>query len=175
MAPRIPNPLSAPAELVRVLQFLPKIADNTASMSRDTELLAQVQRDMAEVARRMEGVTTMDARMANIEAAMPVLVDVQKDLAMVPEIIAKLDSRIEKLSVLLDELSQSVEGLQRSITPLGRIAGRLPGGSKPAKHERESVERGLTPPPDPRQYGLAHPEVVRALVALFVCLLCGAL
>jgi len=55
----------------------------------------------------------------------------------VPEMIAKLDDRIEKLSVLLDELAKSVEGLQRSITPLGRIAGRLPGGSKPAKHERE--------------------------------------
>jgi hypothetical protein len=56
---------------------------------------------------------------------------------MVPEIIAKLDDRIEKLAVLLAELARSVEGLQRSITPLGRIAGRLPGGSRPAKHERE--------------------------------------
>src|SRR3954463_772966 len=137
MAPRIPNPLGGPAELVRALQFLPKIADNTASMSRDTELLAKVQRDMAEVAKRMEGVTTMDARMKNIEATMPVLVDVQKDLAQVPEIIAKLDTRIEKLSVLLGELALGLEGLQRSITPLGRLAGRLPGSSKPAKHEVE--------------------------------------
>jgi hypothetical protein len=52
---------------------------------------------------------------------------------MVPEIIAKLDDRIEKLAVLLEELAGSVEGLQRSITPLGR----LPGGSRPAKHERD--------------------------------------
>jgi hypothetical protein len=79
--------------------------------------------------------------MANIEATMPVLVDVQKDLAAVPEIIAKLDDRINKLSVLLEELSESVEGLQRSITPLGRLARRLPGSSKPGKHEVE---------PDPR-------------------------
>jgi hypothetical protein len=83
----------------------------------------------------------MDVRMANIEATMPVLVDVQKDLAQVPEIIAKLDDRIEKLAVLLDELARSVEGLQRSITPLGRMAARLPGGSKPAKHELDREPR----------------------------------
>jgi hypothetical protein len=141
MAPRIPNPLGAPAELVGALKHLPRIAENTTTMAADTRALDQVQRDMAEVAKRMEGVTTMDARMANIEAAMPVLVDVQKDLAQVPVIIAKLDDRIEKLSVLLAELAESVEGLQRSITPLGRIAGRLPGGSKPAKHETEPEPR----------------------------------
>jgi hypothetical protein len=90
---------------------------------------------MARVAERTEGIQTMDARMANIEATMPVLVDLQKDLAVVPDIIAKLDARIETLSLLLDELAKSVEGLQRSITPLGRLAGRLPGSSKPAKHE----------------------------------------
>ena len=143
MAPRIPHPLGGPAELVAALKFLPRIAENTASMAEDTRALAQLKRDMAKVAERTEGITTMDARMANIEAAMPVLVDVQKDLAQVPVIIAKLDERIEKLSVLLAELAESVEGLQRSITPLGRIAGRLPGGSKPAKHE-------LEPERDPR-------------------------
>src|SRR3954452_18586879 len=141
MAPKIPNPLGAPAELVNALKHLPRIAENTRSMSHDTTALANIERDIAEVARRMEGVTTMDQRMANIEATMPVLVDVQKDLAMVPEIIAKLDTRIEALSVLLDELAKSVEGLQRSITPLGRIAGRLPGASKPAKHELKQNPR----------------------------------
>src|SRR4051812_34549746 len=141
MAPRIPNPLGATGELVGALRHLPEIAKATGSMSRDTQLLESIQRDMAEVARRMEGVTTMDTRMANIEAAMPVLVDVQKDLAQVPVIIAKLDERIGKLSALLEELALSMEGLQKSITPLGRIAGRLPGGSKPAKHEREELER----------------------------------
>jgi hypothetical protein len=138
MAPRIPNPLNAPAELIAALKYLPLIAENTASMARDTEALAQIERDMAAVAERTKGITTMDERMTNIEATMPVLVDVQKDLAMVPEIIAKLDTRIEALSVLLDELAKSVAGLQRSITPLGRIAGRLPGGSRPAKHELEA-------------------------------------
>ena len=141
MALRIPNPLSIPAELVAALKYLPLIADNTASMARDTEALAQIERDMAAVAERTKGITTMDERMANIEATMPVLVEVQKDLAMVPEIIAKLDKRIEALAVLLDELAKSVEGLQRSITPLGRIAGRLPGASKPAKHETERDPR----------------------------------
>jgi hypothetical protein len=56
--------------------------------------------------------------------------------------IAKLDERIEKLSVLLAELAESVEGLQRSITPLGRIAGRLPGGSKPSKAELANERDG---------------------------------
>jgi predicted nucleic acid-binding Zn-ribbon protein len=133
MAPRIPNPLGAPAELVAALKFLPKIAESTSSMARDTRALSDLRQDMAKVAERTEGITTMDARMETIEAAMPVLVHVQKDLAALPDIIARLDQRIEALSILLDELAKSVEGLQRSITPLGRIAGRLPGGSKPAK------------------------------------------
>src|SRR6476469_4312382 len=140
MAPRIPNVLAAPAELAAALKYLPRIAENTQSMADDTRALAELRRDMARVAERTEGSTTMDARMANIEAAMPGLVDVQKDRSQVPEIIAKLDARIESLSVLLDELAKSVEGLQRSITPLGRIAGRLPGGSKPAKHELSEPE-----------------------------------
>jgi hypothetical protein len=141
MAPRLPNPFGAPAELARALGVLPKIAENTRSMARDTKALSELKRDIAKVAERTEGITTMDGRMANIEATMPVLVDVQKDLAMVPEIIARLDERINKLSVLLEELALSVEALQRSITPLGRIAGRLPGGSKPGKHELAEPER----------------------------------
>jgi predicted nuclease with TOPRIM domain len=144
MAPRIPNPFGAPGELVAALRYLPKIAENTGSMARDTRVLSDIKRDMARVAERTEGIKSMESRMANIEATMPVLVDVQKDLAQVPEIIAKLDERIEKLSVLLAELSESVEGLQRSITPLGRIAGRLPGASKPSKAELAS-ERDSQP------------------------------
>jgi predicted nucleic acid-binding Zn-ribbon protein len=141
MAPRIPNPLGAPAELLAALKFLPKIAESTSSMARDTRALSDLRQDMAKVAERTEGITTMDARMETIEAAMPVLVHVQKDLAALPDIIARLDQRIEALSILLDELAKSVEGLQRSITPLGRIAGRLPGGSKPAKHELDAEPR----------------------------------
>src|SRR3954463_13432426 len=161
MASKIPNPLAAPAELVSALRYLPQIAENTASMARDTRALAKLERDMAEVARRMEGVTTMDERMANIEASMPVLVDVQKDLAQVPEIIAKLDDRIEKLAVLLDELARSVEGLQRSITPLGRIAGRVPGGPQPAEARR--IQAG-----EARARVLADSELLRALVDLLL-------
>ena len=137
MAPRIPNPLAAPAELAAALKFLPRIAENTASMARDTRALAELKRDIAKVADRTEGIQTMDKRMATIEATMPALIDVQKDLAQVPEIIASLDGRIERLTILLGELSESMERLQRSITPLGRIAGRLPGGSKPSKQERD--------------------------------------
>ena len=134
MAPRMPNPLGAPAELVAALRVLPSIAENTRSMAKDTQALSDLKRDMARVAACTEGIPTIEARLANIEATMPVLVDVQRDLAAVPDTIARLDDRIAKLSVLLEELSQSLESLQRSITPLGRLAGRLPGSSKPGKH-----------------------------------------
>jgi len=145
VAPRLPNPFGAPGELAAALRVLPRIAENTRSMARDTKALAEIKRDMAKVAERTEGITTIDARLANIEATMPVLVDVRKDVAAVPDLIARLDTRIEALSVLLDELAKSVEGLQRSITPLGRLAGRLPGSSKPGKHELVEPEQ------DPRQ------------------------
>jgi hypothetical protein len=141
MAPRLPNPFGAPAELASALRVLPKIAENTRSMAKDTKALSELKRDIARVAERTEGITTMDARMANIEATMPVLVDVQKDLALVPEIIARLDTRIEALSVLLDELAQSVEGLQRSIQPLGRLAGRLPGSKNAADKAAASTDK----------------------------------
>jgi hypothetical protein len=81
----------------------------------------------------------MDKRMAAIEGAMPVLVEVQQHLALVPETLGRLDERMNRLSdgldqllVALDELSQSVAKLQASVQPLGRLARRLPGGSKNA-------------------------------------------
>ena len=37
-------------------------------MANDTKALAELKRDMAKVADRTEGITTIDARMANIEA-----------------------------------------------------------------------------------------------------------
>ena len=135
--PRIPNPLGPPAELINALRWLPKIAKNTQSMSKDTRALSDLTVNIARVAEATEGIHTIEARMANIEATMPALVEIQRDLHNLPDVIAKLDDRIAALSALLDELSASMEGLQRSITPLGRIAGRLPGGSKPSKQERE--------------------------------------
>jgi hypothetical protein len=94
MAPRLPSPLGlagAPGELVAALRHLPDIARNTRSMSKDTKALEDVRAHIADVAERTKGIETMDARMANIEAAMPVLIDVQNDLALVPDIIARLD------------------------------------------------------------------------------------
>jgi predicted nuclease with TOPRIM domain len=127
---RVPNPLGfvgAPSELISALRHLPDIARHTGSMAGDTEALEDIRANMAQVAERTKGIGTMDARMANIEAAMPVLVDVQKHLAMLPEIIERLDGRIDKLSEQLERLAGSLEALEASIKPLGRLAGRLPG------------------------------------------------
>jgi predicted nucleic acid-binding Zn-ribbon protein len=132
---RVPNPLGfvgAPGELVSALRHLPDIARHTHSMSEDTEALEDVRRHIADVAERTKGIQTMDARMANIEAAMPVLIDVQKDLALLPDIIARLDERMDSLSRQLDRLAASLEGLEASIKPLGRLAGRLPGSKNAA-------------------------------------------
>ncbi len=137
MAPRLPNPLGAPAELIGALKHLPDIAKHTAAMARDTRALAQIARDMSRVAERTEGIQTMDARMANIEAAMPVLVDVQKDLAQVPLIIAKLDDRSRSSRSCWRNWEQRRRPTALD-TPLGRMASRLPGGSKPSKHELEA-------------------------------------
>lgn len=139
MAPRLPNPLggitSAPAELVSALRHLPEIALATRSMSQDTQALEEVRKHICDVAERTKGIDTMDARMANIEAAMPALIDVQKDLALLPEIIARLDRRMDSLSVQLDRLASSLEGLEGSIKPLGRLAGRLPGSKNASSSE----------------------------------------
>jgi hypothetical protein len=151
MAPRLPNPLGGGAELVGALRVLPKIAENTRSMARDTKALSELRRDIAKVAERTEGITTIDARMANIEAAMPMLVDIQKDLANLPDVIARLDDRIGKLSLLLAELATSMEELHGSLTPLGRLAGRLPGGRASKSESKTDLARpDVDAEPDPR-------------------------
>jgi hypothetical protein len=79
----------------------------------------------------------MDARMAEIEAAMPVLVDVQRHLAQLPETMDRLDDALVRLSGLMEQilaalgtLNGSVEQLQSAVEPMGRLANRVPGQRK---------------------------------------------
>jgi DNA-binding FrmR family transcriptional regulator len=123
------NPLgivSLPAELVAHLRVLPRIAERLASVSRHTEginhntdVLEQVAADTKALKELSRQMARMDDRMATIEAAMPVLVDVQQDLAQLPEMIGRL--------------CDLMEGLQESLQPIGRVAGRLPGQRRAAK------------------------------------------
>jgi hypothetical protein len=72
--------------------------------------------------------------MAQIEAAMPTLVEVQQQLAELPRTMDELQERLggvsatlERLLSLLDTLDANVGSLRGSIEPIGRIADRLPG------------------------------------------------
>jgi hypothetical protein len=100
----IPNPLGRPiggvAELVDMLRVLPQIAENTASMAKATRTLPGIERKLAEIE---EAVVQMDGRMANIEAAMPVLREVE---------------------TTLEELRIEMAPLQ----DVGRLVRRIPGG-----------------------------------------------
>src|SRR2546423_14699152 len=113
--------LALPLDVVGALRTVPAIARDTNRMAdATTTSLPALEREITRVAEATEAIATMDARMATIADAMPVLVDVQRQLSALPETIERLDARIAELSVLL-------AGLQDSLTPLGRIAKRLPG------------------------------------------------
>lgn len=121
MPPRLPVP------------FLSDISRNTGSMAEDTKAIPDLRRDIERVAEATAGLDQIDARMANIEAAMPVLVEVQQHLSRMPETIEGLDRRIADLSVLLQQmlesmntLATSIDSMQEAVGPLGRLARRLP-------------------------------------------------
>jgi hypothetical protein len=141
-----------PGDLIGALQVLPAIARHTAAMRKSTGEMAEATRTLPEIRRSIRAVAkdtaalrglealatleTMDRRMANIEGAMPVLVDVQKDLTRVPDTLERLDGRLSELSAALerllaalDALGDNVDGLHRAVGPLGRLAQRFPGGS----------------------------------------------
>ena len=102
----IPNPLGRPiggaAALLDTLKVLPEIADNTAAMAKATRTLPAIERKLSDIE---ETVVQMDGRMATIEAAMPMLLEVEK----------------------------SLEALRIEMAPLqdiGRLARRIPGGNR---------------------------------------------
>ena len=102
----ISNPLGRPVEgaaaLLDTLKVLPEIADNTAAMAKATRTLPDIERKLADIE---EAVVQMDGRMANIEAAMPMLLQVETTL----------------------------EALRLEMAPLqdiGRLARRIPGGNR---------------------------------------------
>ena len=137
--PRIPNPLDrlfgVPNDVLGALRLVSSIARDTHRMAEHTEVLGRVaaatdalpelRAEMARVAEATQAIGRLDARMANIEAAMPVLVDVQKQLVALPETMQSLDAQLSELRVVLQALLEAV-------TPLGRVARRLPGRRRSA-------------------------------------------
>jgi hypothetical protein len=133
--------LGLPGDLVTGVQQLPRMAGSLESMlailarvAADTRALPALRRDMKSVGEATAILEPMDARMANIEKTMPILVEVQRHLAQLPETIDSLDARIGRLSDVLEkmletmtQLDTSVVGLQGAVEPVGRLAGRLPG------------------------------------------------
>jgi hypothetical protein len=105
-----------PADAIAALRKLPDIAENTKVMREHTAALERVAEALDRVAADTGVLRTMDERMATIEAAMPLLTEVQRDLAQLPEII--------------EGLRASADTLHGAVKPLGRLAGRVPGQKK---------------------------------------------
>jgi hypothetical protein len=105
-----------PADAIAALRKLPDIAENTRVMREHTEALERVADALDRVAADTGVLQPMDKRMATIEAAMPLLVEIQRDLSQLPEII--------------EGLRASAETLHEAVKPLGRLAGRVPGQRK---------------------------------------------
>jgi len=136
--------ISLPSDVLAGLRMLPEIADSTSTMAEKTAVLPQVEKDlhdlcdqMARVAESTSILDPMDDRMSNIEAAMPVLVEVQKSLTRVPDTLERLDEGLNRISESLDKLldglgklDENLSSLHEAIGPQGRIAQRLPGGSR---------------------------------------------
>jgi hypothetical protein len=171
------NPLGRvfgmPADVIAGLRVLPKLArdmekvelatrslsdveHSTAAMERHTRVLPEVIGALDKLGDATGVLPGMDERMETIAGAMPVLVEVQRDLAQLPETMDRLDKGVkemagvlERLLVSMDELNTTLGHLEGSVGPLGRLAGKLPGG----RRERETAEQDgdSLPPPDPGQ------------------------
>jgi ABC-type transporter Mla subunit MlaD len=128
-------------------QELIPMRDAITGVAKDTRALPNLERDMATVAEatrplaEMRDATTvlptMDERMATIERAMPALAEVQQSLAALPDTMDRLGDGLTGLSALLEQLlgslnrlDENVQELSVAVQPLGRIAERLPGGSR---------------------------------------------
>ncbi len=71
------GPIGGAAALLDTLRVLPEIAENTAAMAKATRTLPGIEKKLADIE---AAVVQMDGRMANIEAAMPVLREVETTL-----------------------------------------------------------------------------------------------
>ena len=128
------------AKIAETTSALPAVERATVAMEEHTRAIAQLREDMSEVAEATKVLPPMDERMANIEAAMPVLVEVQQHLTVMPQTLARLDASVagmatllEQLLVTMEELTDTLTSLEGSVGPLGRLAGRLPGGRRAAR------------------------------------------
>lgn len=113
---------------------LPKMDRQIRELRKDTQALPEVAIQMEAVA---EAVRVMDARMAQIEAAMPVLVEVQGHLALVPDTLGTLDEGLRELLTSLEGLKENVGTLETSLHPLSRMAGRFGGRANHAAEDEE--------------------------------------
>jgi hypothetical protein len=105
-----------PADAIAALRKLPEIAENTRVMREHTAALERVADALDRVAADTGVLRPMDERMVAIEGAMPLLAEIQRDLAQLPEII--------------EGLRASADTLHEAVKPLGRLAGRVPGQRK---------------------------------------------
>jgi len=110
--------------IATLLERLAAIDTSVKAVAKDTGVLPGVE----------SSIESMNGRMAEIEAAMPVLVEVQQHLAKLPEAIETLGTGLDRLAGLMEQLLNSmntldrnVESLHASMEPIGRIADRLPG------------------------------------------------
>jgi len=130
---------------------VPKMRAGIDALGGDTQRIAGVQEALERLAVEMAGLKdelgrvvgatnvlpTMDGRMAEIEASMPVLVEVQRHLSKLPETMDTLGEGLDGLAGLLDRLLASIErldgnvgSLRSSLEPIGRIADRVPGNRR---------------------------------------------
>lgn len=129
--------MSMPAELVNALRVLPvmaerldEIAEHTADLAPVRDSIEGVRHDTSVLHGVNDATSTMDERMRTIEDAMPALVEVQQRLTDLPETIDRLATLMERLLASMDRLDAQIGTLHTSIEPVGRLADRMPGGSR---------------------------------------------
>jgi DNA repair ATPase RecN len=129
--------VTLPAEVVNSLRLLPVVAErlevvaeHTADLAAVREAIEGVKHDTSVLHGVDESTSSIDERMRTIEEAMPALVEVQQRLTDLPEILDQLATLMERLLASMDHLDERVGTLQSSMEPLGRLADRLPGGSR---------------------------------------------
>ncbi len=146
--------LEAPAELLDALRRIPEMAGHTGEMAKrmaglergmksigkQTTALPDLNVEMAAVRKQVE---IMDGRMEimteAITIAMPAISKLPEMIEGLDEQLAAMVKNMERLLDSLDQFDESIATLQASIEPIGRIAGRMPGGRAGRKARAEAL------------------------------------
>ena len=119
-------------ELVEALRVLPQMAEDVRLMREGVERLSRDASVLPEVRDATSRLDVVEERMAQIAETMPEVEQLRDMLAPLPRIMDELLPALTQLHETTSGLEVTVAALGEALEPIGRVADRIPGGSRRA-------------------------------------------